>query len=302
MLQRVPESNLESASGDSFRDASTSQDFNSEPTTFTLEATYMSGTDPLNTNKNDDDNDDDDDDYDNDHLQQQQERQSQGENETRPPVHPCISLDQLSQLPNFVGLSNSTSTSNSNSMGTSITSTGSRPSHSSMPSFSSMPSLSSIVDQDLISIGTLSLADSATTSSKGPPTPPFPPILVKLTPPLDDPSFVDHQRLVRQVHVDLARQTMMKTPSTRIRPPSTAFSSSPKQQEQKEWESLQGKTLDVLEGNVFRPTQKINPTNRWQIGNPNIAPLTHTQKLLLPRRGDVQPRLVSRQESDLSMS
>lgn len=287
ILQRVPESNLESASVDSFRDASTSHDHH-EPTSTTTTPTVTDTTsDPLN-----------DDDYDHPQQQEQQEQQ-QSLGETRPQPQPRNSLDQLSELPNStVGLSSFTS----NSMGNSITSTGSRPSHSSMLSISSMPSLSSIVEQDLMSIGTLSLADSATTASMGPPTPP--PIQVKLTPPLEDPSFVDHQRLVRRVHVDITTmRTMAKSPSSRISPYSKGLSPSPPtSQEIDDWNALQGKTIDVLEGNVFKPMRRTNPSNRWQTGNSNVAPLTHTQKLLLPRRGDVQPRLISRQESDVSMS
>ena len=96
----------------------------------------------------------------------------------------------------------------------------------------------------------------------------------------------------------------------------------------RELSHLAGTTLDILGPNIENPHKNL-PQRRWESdapakkapptasgdggapfesskiphGNPEVAPLTHAQKLLLPnRRSDVQPIYVARRGSDASLA
>ncbi len=235
-MQRVPEGNLESSSSHSFPESS-SQD---QPDALS----------PTISNEIPSEN-----------LEEVQDGTKKEECE--PPDSPCAllphnSLEQLAHLPY----------SSSSGRSISVASTNSRA--------GSMPSLSSILEQDLTSLGTTSVADS-TSSSTDPRH-----IQLKLTPP-PETAFDDHQRMIHPDPARIATTTPVRTPLLR-----------------QEWNHLEGTTLEVLEATIEKKNARC--TSRWQSGNTNLGPLTHAQKLLLPRRGDVQPRSVSRQESDLSMA
>lgn len=244
-MQRVPECNLESSSSHSFPEIS-----NTEQTNHNDDENFANGEPSNNAEK-----------------EELEEHGHEKEQDIQMNLPPYRSLEELAHIPGF-----------SSGRSTSITSAGAS-------SRCSMPSLSSIVEQDLTSVGTASVAESTTSSVNEPRF-----IQLKLTPPAED-AFLDCQRMVCS---DPARVVVAPTPVATPPPPLPPLL-------RKEWKHLEGTTLDVLEAIIEKKNDMTaRCISRWQSGNADVAPLTHAQKLLLPRRGDMQPRTVTRQASDVS--
>lgn len=209
---------------------------------------------------------------------------------TRSPLAPPkrSSLDRLKDLPSGSPGSDTSKRQSSSTVGSGI-------SRLSFNSATSMPSLSSILEQDLNSIANTETS-SVTTSL----------------------SFYSNHTAVSDGSSTAANfNSIGKASAGRNRvipftfdPPGNAMARDARISQSKVEDHLEGETVDCL-GPTLSNKPKRLAQQRWESdavsktnriakvapGNPNLAPLTHAQKMLLPPRQDVQLQIPPREDS-----